>query len=213
MKEMEYLEELTGRYPVLEGVKEEIRAAFLRLKDCYSQGGKVLIAGNGGSSADSEHIVGELMKGFVKRRPVSPEFEKALTEADPERGKALARGLQGALPAIALTSHPSLSTAFLNDVDGEMIYAQQLYGYGKRGDVFVGISTSGNAKNIMYAVTVAKALGIGTVGLTGKDGGELAKACDVAIVVPEQETYKIQELHLPVYHALCLMLEEYFYEA
>lgn len=212
MKEMKYLEEVTVRYPALERIKEDIRAAYVILKDCYAQGGKVLIAGNGGSSADSEHIVGELMKGFVKRRPVSPEFEKALREASPECGGVLARGLQGALPAIALTSHPALSTAFLNDVDGEMIYAQQLYGYGKKGDVFIGISTSGNAKNIMYAVTVAKALGIQTIGLAGRDGGGLAKTCDVAIVVPERETYKIQELHLPVYHALCLMLEEHFYE-
>lgn len=132
MKEMEYLEELTGRYPVLEAVKEDIRAAYELLKDCYEQGGKVLIAGNGGSCADSEHIVGELMKGFVKRRPVSPEFARALRQADPQRGAALEEGLQGALPAIALTGHTALSTAFLNDVDGEMIYAQQLYGYGKK---------------------------------------------------------------------------------
>ncbi|KJJ68440.1 MULTISPECIES: D-sedoheptulose-7-phosphate isomerase [Clostridia] len=212
MKEMEYLEELTGRYPVLEAVKEDIRAAYELLKDCYEQGGKVLIAGNGGSCADSEHIVGELMKGFVKRRPVSPEFAHALRQADPQRGAALAEGLQGALPAIALTGHTALSTAFLNDVDGEMIYAQQLYGYGKKGDVFIGISTSGNAKNVMYAAAVAKAMGIKVIGLAGKDGGALAKASDVPIVVPEKETFKIQELHLPVYHALCLMLEEHFYE-
>lgn len=212
MKEMEYLEEMTGRYPVLRDVKEDVLAAYELLRDCYSRGGKVLIAGNGGSSADSEHIVGELMKGFVKRRPVSPEVERALIEADPKLGKALARGLQGALPAIALTGHPALSTAFLNDVDGEMIYAQQVYGYGKKGDVFMGLSTSGNAKNIMYAVTAAKAIGMKTIGMTGRDGGALAKACDVSVVAAEQETYKIQELHLPVYHTLCLMLEEHFYE-
>lgn len=213
MKEMEYLEELTGRYPVLNAVKEDILAAYETVKECYEGGGKLLIAGNGGSCADSEHIVGELMKGFVKRRPVSPEFARALKDADPERGEALAMGLQGALPAIALTGHTALSTAFFNDVDGEMTYAQQLYGYGRKGDVLLGISTSGNAKNIMYAVAVAKAAGIKTVGLTGKDGGALARACDTAIVVPEQETFKIQELHLPVYHVLCLMLEEHFYEA
>lgn len=212
MREMEYLEELTGRYPALEAVKGDILAAYESLKHCYEQGGKLLAAGNGGSCADSEHIVGELMKGFVKRRPVSEEFAKALKKADPIRGEELARSLQGVLPAMALTSHTALSTAFLNDVDGDMIYAQQLYGYGKKGDVFLGISTSGNAKNIMYAVTAAKAAGITTIGLTGKDGGLLAKACDISIVVPEQETFKIQELHLPVYHALCLMLEEYFYE-
>lgn len=132
--------------------------------------------------------------------------------ADPARGRELAAHLQGSLPAIALTGHISLSTAFSNDVNGELTYAQQLYGYGRPGDVFIGISTSGNAKNIMYALAVAKAAGIRTIGLTGKDGGELGRACDVSIVVPEQETFKIQELHLPVYHALCLMLEEHFYE-
>lgn len=152
------------------------------------------------------------MKGFVKRRPVSGEFADALRSADPVRGGELAAQLQGSLPAIALTGHISLSTAFSNDVKGELTYAQQLYGYGRPGDVFIGISTSGNAKNIMYAVAVAKAAGIRTIGLTGKDGGELGRTCDVSIVVPEQETFKIQELHLPVYHALCLMLEEHFYE-
>ena len=161
-------------------------------------------------SADSEHIVGELMKGFVKRRPVSGEFADALRSADPVRGGELAAQLQGSLPAIALTGHISLSTAFSNDVKGELTYAQQLYGYGRPGDVFIGISTSGNAKNIMYAVAVAKAAGIRTIGLTGKDGGELGRACDVSIVVPEHGTLKIHELHLPVYHALCLKREEHF---
>lgn len=212
MKEMEYLEELTGRYPVLEAVKGDILGAYEMLKACYERGNKVLIAGNGGSSADSEHIVGELMKGFLKRRPVSPEFAKALKAVDPERGEALASSLQRGLPAIALTGHTALTTAFLNDVNGDMSVAQQLLGYGVKGDVFLGISTSGNAKNIMYGVTVAKAAGINTIGLAGKDGGALGRACDVAIVVPEPETYKIQELHLPVYHTLCLMLEEHFYE-
>ena len=189
MKEMEYLKELTGRYPVLEAVKENILAAYKILRDCYEGGNKALIAGNGGSCADSEHIVGELMKGFVKRRPVPEAFARALKEVDGERGEALAASLQRGLPAIALTGHSALTTAFLNDVNGEMSVAQQLYG-----------------------VTVAKAAGIKTIGLTGKDGGAIGKACDVAIVVPERETYKIQELHLPVYHTLCLMLEEHFYE-
>ena len=152
------------------------------------------------------------MKGFVKRRPVPEAFARALKEVNGERGEALAASLQRGLPAIALTGHSALTTAFLNDVNGEMSVAQQLYGYGVRGDVFLGISTSGNARNIMYGVTVAKAAGIKTIGLTGKDGGAIGKACDVAIVVPERETYKIQELHLPVYHTLCLMLEEHFYE-
>ena len=176
MREMEYLEELTSRYPVLEAVKGDVLAAYEILRDCYAGGGKVMIAGNGGSCADSEHIVGELMKGFAKRRPVSGEFAAALKKADEKRGEELASCLQGGLPAIALTGHAGLSTAFLNDVNGEMIYAQQLYGYGKKGDVFMGISTSGNAENVMYAVAVAKASGIKTIGLTGKNGGKMAGA-------------------------------------
>ena len=212
MKEMEYLEELTSRYPVLEAVKGDVLAAYEILRDCYAGGGKVMIAGNGGSCADSEHIVGELMKGFVKRRPVTSAFEQKLKEAEPELGEELAKRLQGALPAIALTGHPALSTAFLNDVDGSMGFAQQVYGYGRKGDVFLGITTSGNSKNILYAAAVAKAAGLKVIGLTGRDGGRLKAMTDAWIVVPEQETFKIQEFHLPVYHALCLMLEEYFYE-
>jgi D-sedoheptulose 7-phosphate isomerase len=211
MEPMKYLEELIERYPVLSSVKEEIKKSYELLEACYENGGKLLIAGNGGSCADAEHIVGELMKGFVKRRSVSDEFKEALKAIDPELGSALGQKLQGGLPAIALTGHPGLSTAFLNDVDGEMIFAQQTYGYGKKGDVLLGISTSGNSKNVMYAMTAAKALGMKTIGLTGKDGGQLKNAADVTIVVPETETFKIQELHLPVYHALCLMLEERFF--
>lgn len=139
-------------------------------------------------------------------------FEQKLKEAEPELGEELAKRLQGALPAIALTGHPALSTAFLNDVDGSMGFAQQVYGYGRKGDVFLGITTSGNSKNILYAAAVAKAAGLKVIGLTGRDGGRLKAMTDACIVVPEQETFKIQEFHLPVYHALCLMLEEYFYE-
>ena len=212
MSEMDYLELLIKRYPALSPVRDSILAAYETMKECYENGGTLLVAGNGGSCADSEHIVGELMKGFVKRRPVSNEFAAALQEADEKRGEELASCLQGGLPAIALTGHAGLATAFLNDVNGEMIYAQQLYGYGKKGDVFMGISTSGNAENVMYAVAVAKASGIKTIGLTGKNGGEMAGACDCSIVVPSDETFKIQELHLPIYHTLCLMLEEHFYE-
>ena len=188
------IEELVKRYPVLESVKGQIENAYKILETCYENGGKLLIAGNGGSAADSDHIVGELMKGFVKRRPVSAELAEALK--------------QGGLPAIALTNHTALSSAFANDVDGMLSYAQQVNGYGKAGDVFLGISTSGNSENVMYAAVTAKAKGLKVVGLTGKTGGKLA---DVAIIVPEQETYKIQELHLPIYHVLCLMLEDKFY--
>ena len=211
MEPMKYLEELVERYPALDAVKDDVRKAYELLEACYEQGGKLLIAGNGGSCADAEHIVGELMKGFVKRREVSDSFAECLRSADVVRGAELAKKLQGGLPAIALTGHAGLSTAYLNDVDGDLIFAQQTYGYGRPGDVLIGISTSGNAKNVMYAMTVAKALGMKTIGLTGKDGGALKREADVSVVVPETETFKIQELHLPVYHALCLMLEERFF--
>ena len=206
------LDELIKRYPILERVREDIEAVYGILERCYENGGKLLIAGNGGSAADAEHIVGELMKGFVKRRPVTEEMKEALEKADPVRGKELSEKLQGGLPAIALVDHAALSTAFANDVDGMLSYAQQVNGYGKPGDVFLGISTSGNAENVMYAAVTAKAKGMQVVGLTGKDGGKLAGIADAAVIVPEMETYKIQELHLPVYHALCLILEHRFYE-
>ena len=211
MKPMDHLALLINRYPVLEPVKEAIFQAYCLLEKCYEGGGKLLIGGNGGSSVDSEHIVGELMKGFCKKRQVPEDFAGKLMEADKERGKYLAEKLQQGLPAIALTGHTALSTAYLNDVDGLLTIAQQLYGYGKKGDVFLGISTSGNSENILYAAAAARAMEIPVIALTGKDGGRLAEAADVAIIVPEQETYRIQELHLPVYHALCLMLEERFF--
>lgn len=212
-RQQEILKELTDRYPVLLQVRGQILEAYERMADCYEKGGKLLIAGNGGSCADAEHIVGELMKGFVKRRPLPEELRTRLCEESAEHGAELAASLQGSLPAIALDGHPGLSTAFANDVNADMIFAQQLFGYGNEGDVFLAISTSGNSKNINYAVTAAKAKGICIVGLTGKDGGKLGRRADTAIIVPEQETFKIQELHLPIYHALCLMLEERFFEA
>ena len=206
-----YLTELLERYPRLRSQEAAIWRTYEILRDCFESGGRLLIAGNGGSAADAEHITGELMKGFVKKRALPEALRRQLQQEDEEAGTVLARKLQGALPAMALTGHPGLSTAFLNDVDGQLIYAQQLLGYGKPGDVFLAISTSGNSPNIHYAAVTARALGIRVVGLTGRDGGLLARDAETAIIVPEQETYKIQELHLPVYHALCLMLEEHFY--
>lgn len=211
MDEYRYLTELMERYPVLKQVEGDIKALYEIVRESYENGGKLLIAGNGGSCADSEHIVGELMKGFVKKRSVPEEMAQRLKAVDPERGEKLAGSLQQGLAAIALTGHTALSTAFLNDVDGEVIYAQQVYGYGKPGDVLLGITTSGNSENIIYAAVAAKAKGMKVVGLTGRDGGKLKGICDAAVVVPETETFKIQELHLPVYHALCLMLEEHFF--
>ena len=211
MSETAYLEELISRYPVLEPIKVSVMEAYEILKECFETGHKLLLAGNGGSAADSEHIVGELMKGFVKRRQVPEDMAGKMERIDEKAGKELALKLQGGLPAIALSGHPALSTAFLNDVEGEMIYAQQVYGYGQEGDVLLGISTSGNAANLHYAAVTAKAKGMKVIGLTGRDGGKMAGYSDAAVIVPEQETFKIQELHLPIYHALCLMLEEHFF--
>ena len=181
---------------------------FLNVKE---SGHKLFFIGNGGSAADAEHIVGELMKGFLLSRRLDEELHNELRRADPEKGEYLADKLQGALPAIAVVDHLALSTAFLNDVDPLLGMAQQVNGYGAEGDVFLGITTSGNSKNILYANTIAKAKGLKTVALTGKDGGQIKEMSDVSIIVPEEETFKIQELHLPIYHCLCLMLEEYFF--
>lgn len=202
---------LIERYPVLECTRQSIIDAYLILEECYGEDHKVLIAGNGGSAADSEHIAGELMKRFRLCRPVPSEFELKLQEVDPIRGKELAKNLERGLMAIPLVAHEALTTAYINDVDGLGVFAQQLYGYGRVGDVFLAISTSGNSKNVLSATVVARALGIKTIGLTGANGGELAEVADVVIKVPETETYMIQELHLPVYHCLCMMLEEHFF--
>lgn len=202
---------LMNRFPVLEPIKNQIINAYIILEKSYINKGKLLIAGNGGSAADADHITGELMKGFKKKRKVSMEFHQRLRAIDSECGEELAKKLQGSLPAIALNNHTALSTAYLNDVDGVFGFAQQVNGYGKKGDVFLGISTSGNSKNVLYAAVTAKAKGMKVVGLTGKNGGKLKDFSDVSIAVPENETYMIQELHLPVYHCLCLMLEDKFF--
>ena len=206
-----HIDLLIDRYPKLESCKDDIEKAYLLLEECYQNDGKLLIAGNGGSAADSEHIAGELMKRFKIPRPVPTEFAEKLKEIDAVRGKNLAHNLERGLMAIPLVAHEALSTAYINDVDGIGVFAQQLYGFGRNGDVFLGISTSGNSKNVMSATVVARALGINVIGLTGFKGGELASIADVAIRVPEDETYMIQELHLPVYHCLCLMIEDRFF--
>ena len=206
-----HIDLLVQRYPVLDICKEDIEKAYRILEECYTHDGKLLIAGNGGSAADSEHIAGELMKRFKTPRPVPDDFAEKLREVDPVRGPELAKNLERGLMAIPLVAHEALSTAYINDVDGLGVFAQQLYGFGRPGDVFLGISTSGNSKNIMSATVVARALGLKVIGLTGAKGGELASVADVAIRVPETETFMIQELHLPVYHCLCLMLEEHFF--
>lgn len=206
-----HVELLIERYPQLLSCKEDIVNTYEILEECYESDHKLLIAGNGGSAADSEHIAGELMKRFKILRPVPADFADKLKAIDPVRGENLATNLECGLMAIPLVAHEALSTAYINDVDGLGVFAQQLYGFGRPGDVFLGISTSGNSKNVMSATVVARALGLKVIGLTGAKGGELAQVADVAIKVPETETYMIQELHLPVYHCLCLMLEDYFF--
>lgn len=206
-----HIDLLIERYPVLRECEQSIVDAYLIMEECYVNDGKLLIAGNGGSAADSEHIAGELMKRFKTPRPVTPEFAEKLKSIDPVRGENLAHNLERGLMAIPLVAHEALSTAYINDVDGLGVFAQQLFGFGRPGDVFLGISTSGNSKNVMSATVVARAIGLKVIGLTGAKGGELAEVADVVIKVPETETYMIQELHLPVYHCLCLMLEDRFF--
>lgn len=209
---MDYIAQLIERYPVLASVENEIRTAYQVLERAYTNHKKLLVGGNGGSCADAEHIVGELMKGFVKKREIPKTMQERLLGLDQELGKQLANGLQSSLRAIAITGHAGLSTAFANDVDPEMTYAQQVNGYGDEGDVLLAISTSGNSKNLIYAALTARAKDMPVVLLSGKDGGKLRAIADVSIVIPNQKTYQIQELHLPIYHALCLQLEDKFFK-
>ena len=208
---MKYIKLLVERYPSLDFVKDDIVAAYLLMEEAYENGGKLLVAGNGGSAADAEHIVGELMKGFKLSRKLEAGFAEQLVAENVELGGILAENLQGALPAIALDGHPALSTAYMNDCEPLLCFAQQINGYGKPGDVFLGISTSGNSKNILFAATTAHAKGMKVIGLTGEKDSRLMDMSDVCIKAPQTETYMIQELHLPIYHCLCLMLEDKFF--
>lgn len=202
---------LIERYPQLSCIADDLYSSYKLIEDSYKKGGKLLIAGNGGSAADAEHIVGELMKGFKLPRKVEDTFAASLCHINEELGSVLAQNLQGALPAIALDGHPALSTAYMNDCEPLLCFAQQVNGYGKESDVFLGISTSGNSKNVLYAAVTARAKGMKVIGLTGAKDSKLEQMSDVCIKVPQTETYMIQELHLPVYHCLCLMLENEFF--
>lgn len=195
---------LLENYPQLAGCVAEIEAAFALLRDCYANGHKLLLCGNGGSAADADHISGELLKGFQSKRPLTAEQQAAF-------GSDLAASLQQSLPAIPLTAFPALSTAYTNDVTAEHIYAQLTLGLGNPGDVLWGLSTSGNAVNVGHALKVARGKGMKTLGMSGQSGGRMKALCDVCICVPSAETFRIQEYHLPVYHVLCLMLEDHFY--
>lgn len=204
------VDDLIKRYPALSVCRQSILDAYDILIDCFKTGHKLLICGNGGSCSDSEHIVGELMKGFKKSRKIDSDLSKKLIDIDPIKGEELSNKLQWGFPCIALDSHPGLNTAFTNDVDngGLLTFAQQVNVLGNEGDVLLGISTSGNSKNVIYASITAKAKGMKIIGLTGSKGGNLSSIADVTIKAPADETFMVQEYHLPIYHCLCLMVEE-----
>lgn len=206
-----HLQELLQRYPALTACRNDIEKALDLLVTSFAGGHKLLLCGNGGSAADCDHIVGELMKGYLKRRPLPRDVRERLGEIDPEVGPALADALQGALPAVNITSGSALLSAFGNDVEPDYAYAQAVYGHGRPGDVLMAISTSGNSVNVRAALCVARAAGLSTIGLTGQGGGKMAGRCDVLISVPVRKTYEVQELHLPVYHCLCAMVEAHFF--
>ncbi len=205
------LEYLEGRYPDLGASVPAVEAAYEALSATYHAGGKLLICGNGGSASDSDHIVGELMKGFELARPITDDLRGRLMQIDGERGAYLADKLQRGLPAISLASHNALSTAINNDIGGDMSFAQQVLGYGKAGDALIGISTSGNSANVLNALQVARALEMRTIGLTGRSGGKMRDLCDVLVCVPYERTLEVQERHLAIYHALCIMIEQEFF--
>ncbi len=211
MKGEYILTDLLNRYSELQPLKEQVAAAAETIIEAYKNGGKVLVCGNGGSCSDADHIVGELMKSFEGRRPLAKELQNELISLSPETGKMLAEKLQQGLPAISLTVHQSLITAIANDISGEVIYAQQVVGWGNKGDVLIGLSTSGNSQNVIDAMIVARAKGLKTIGMTGETGGKMREWSDVLINVPQRRTAYVQELHLPVYHALCMLVEIEFF--
>ena len=202
------INELINRYPKLKESEKSIEESLKLLIKCFESGGRLYLCGNGGSSSDADHIVGELMKGFKKKRPLSKSEINKFSDDDRELAKGLMRGL----PAISLHSQSALLTAFLNDADPQLVYAQTLYSLGREGDVLLAVSTSGNSKNVVNCAKTAKALGMKIISLTGKDECALDKISDVTVHVPEKETYLVQELHLPVYHYLCAEIEDYFFE-
>lgn len=206
-----FVDDLIKRHNSLEKNRASIIEGAKLLIESAKNGSMFLICGNGGSSADADHIVGELMKGFLLKRPLTAEHKELLKTAGGELGMQIGEGLQQAIPAVSLSTHTSLNTAFINDADPSLMFAQQVMGLGKPNDVLWGLSTSGNSKNVVTAAVTAKAMGLKTFAMTGKTGGKLSEICDVCIRVEETETYKIQELHLPVYHTLCIILEDFFF--
>jgi len=211
MKNDKSIDQLCERYPALSDLRKNISDAAEMIIDCYKNGGKLLICGNGGSSADADHLTGELMKSFESGRPLDDSFKKRLQEISGTRGKYLAVKLEHSLPAISLSSNTGLTTAISNDIDPLLVFAQQLMGLGNENDVLIGISTSGNSQNIIDACITAKALNLKVIGITGKTGGKMKQYCDVLVNVPETRTALIQELHLPVLHTICRIAENFFY--
>jgi D-sedoheptulose 7-phosphate isomerase len=211
MDQSALIDQLCERYPSLTVIKPAIAKACDQIIACYENGGKVLVCGNGGSCADSDHIVGELMKSFELKRPIRQEVKEKLEKIAPERGSYLAQHLQQGLPAISLTTHSALNTAVANDIDATIIFAQQVIGYGKENDILIGISSSGNSQNVVDACMVAQAMNLKVIGLTGETGGKMKEYCDTLINVPGRRTFMVQELHLPVYHVLCLATEHHFF--
>jgi len=207
MKHAEILETLIERYPALAPCRDDIAKATDLMIRNYGRGGCAFVAGNGGSAADSEHLVGELMKSFMLDRSLNEATKSRLSSEYGERGEKIAAQIRDGLPAISLPSLISASTAIINDMDADLLFAQMMNALSKENDTFIGISTSGNSKNVINAMMVAKAKGVSVIGLTGKNACQMDSVCDVVVHVPETETYKIQELHLPVYHAVCAMLE------
>lgn len=205
-----YLNELIERSPVLKNCQQELVRAAEALIDCFKNSGKLLVCGNGGSAADALHITGELMKGFVLPREI-PEEDREQIKLHSHNAEYIINNLQRALPVISLVSEISLCTAYMNDKAADLCFAQQVYGYGTQGDVLLAISTSGNSKNVLYAAEVAHSKKMKVIGLTGEGGGSMFELSDILIAVPEHDTYKVQELHLPIYHALCLAIENEFF--
>ena len=211
MKEEDILKEMISRYPALESCQNDIREACQAVINCYSDQGKVLLCGNGGSCADADHIVGELMKSFERKRPINKNLEDSLKGVSAERGAYIAERIQNALPAISLNAHSSLNSAISNDMDASLVFAQQVAGYGENGDVLIAISTSGNSQNIVDATITAKAVGLTVIGLTGQTGGKMKSYCDITICAPSVSTPEVQEFHQPIYHTICRMVENRFF--
>ncbi len=211
MNHKEIMNDLYSRYPALQSCKQDFEQAIQEVLNCYRNSGKLLICGNGGSCSDADHIVGELMKSFEKKRPLKKELDESLKKVSADRGTYIAGKLQNALPAISLNAHAALYSAISNDIDGDLVFAQQIVGYGNPGDVLIGITTSGNSRNVVDAAITAKARGMKVIGLTGKTGGKLKEFCDVCICVPSTSTPEVQEFHLPVYHTICKVVENEFF--